>query len=47
MMIAEEEGLRKRLQSSIETCRQDLEVLRKELHLNPFEVGFVHLHLVI
>ncbi|KAI1889739.1 hypothetical protein AGOR_G00166040 [Albula goreensis] len=37
MMIAEEEGLKKRLISSIETCRKELDALCRELHLPPFE----------
>ncbi|XP_062859828.1 protein regulator of cytokinesis 1a isoform X2 [Trichomycterus rosablanca] len=37
MMIAEEEGLRKRLLSSIESCRKELNVLCEELQLPPFE----------
>ncbi|KAM9497181.1 protein regulator of cytokinesis 1a isoform 1-T1 [Clarias gariepinus] len=37
MMIAEEEGLKKRLLSSIESCRKELSTLCDELHLPPFE----------
>ncbi|KAI4894246.1 hypothetical protein NFI96_030250 [Prochilodus magdalenae] len=37
MMIAEEEGLRKRLLSSIESCRKELDTLCQELLLPPFE----------
>ncbi|KAL2093334.1 hypothetical protein ACEWY4_010646 [Coilia grayii] len=37
MMIAEEEGLRKRLLDSIETCQKDLDVLCKELRLASFQ----------
>ncbi|XP_018620540.1 protein regulator of cytokinesis 1-like isoform X2 [Scleropages formosus] len=37
MMIAEEENLRKRLMSSIEMCRKELDSLCGELHLPPFE----------
>ncbi|XP_055789153.1 protein regulator of cytokinesis 1-like isoform X1 [Salvelinus fontinalis] len=37
MMIAEEDSLRKRLMSSIESCRKELEVLCTELQLSPFE----------
>lgn len=38
MMIAEEEGLKKRLLSSIESCRKELGSLCDELQLPPFEV---------
>ncbi|XP_024296443.2 protein regulator of cytokinesis 1 isoform X1 [Oncorhynchus tshawytscha] len=37
MMIAEEDSLRKRLMSSIESCRKELDVLCTELQLSPFE----------
>ncbi|XP_076863007.1 protein regulator of cytokinesis 1a isoform X2 [Brachyhypopomus gauderio] len=37
MMIAEEEGLKKRLLSSIEGCRKELDGLCEELGLPPFE----------
>uniref|UniRef100_A0A8C7Q1A8 Protein regulator of cytokinesis 1a n=1 Tax=Oncorhynchus mykiss TaxID=8022 RepID=A0A8C7Q1A8_ONCMY len=37
MMIAEEDSLRKRLMSSIESCRKELDVLFTELQLSPFE----------
>uniref|UniRef100_A0AAY4CNC6 Protein regulator of cytokinesis 1a n=1 Tax=Denticeps clupeoides TaxID=299321 RepID=A0AAY4CNC6_9TELE len=37
MMIAEEENLRKRLLTSIDSCRKELDVLCKELHLPPYE----------
>ncbi|XP_017570476.1 protein regulator of cytokinesis 1a isoform X1 [Pygocentrus nattereri] len=37
MMIAEEEGLKKRLMSSIESCRKELNSLCEELRLSPFE----------
>eukprot|EP00063_Salmo_salar_P006661 XP_013981496.1 PREDICTED: protein regulator of cytokinesis 1-like isoform X1 [Salmo salar] len=37
MMIAEEDSLRKRLMSSIESCRKELDVLCSELQLSPFE----------
>ncbi|XP_053498113.1 protein regulator of cytokinesis 1a isoform X3 [Ictalurus furcatus] len=37
MMIAEEEGLKKRLLSSIESCRKELGSLCDELQLPPFE----------
>ncbi|XP_076120679.1 protein regulator of cytokinesis 1a isoform X1 [Alosa pseudoharengus] len=47
MMISEEEGLRTRLLASIETCRKDLDMLCKELHLKPFqeEGGYTMLQL--
>lgn len=41
MMIAEEESLKKRLISSLETCRKELETLTLELQFPPFEVGFL------
>ncbi|XP_007235103.2 protein regulator of cytokinesis 1a isoform X1 [Astyanax mexicanus] len=37
MMIEEEEGLKKRLLSSIGTCRKELDTLCEELQLPPFE----------
>ncbi|TSK13513.1 Protein regulator of cytokinesis 1 [Bagarius yarrelli] len=37
MMIAEEEGLKKRLLTSIESCRRELDGLCEELQLPPFE----------
>ncbi|KAK3525779.1 hypothetical protein QTP70_007541 [Hemibagrus guttatus] len=37
MMIAEEEGLRKRLTNSIESCRKELAGLCEELQLSPYE----------
>ncbi|MCI4382093.1 hypothetical protein PGIGA_G00259660 [Pangasianodon gigas] len=37
MMIAEEEGLKKRLLNSIESCRKELGSLCEELQLPPFE----------
>ncbi|XP_046897842.1 protein regulator of cytokinesis 1b isoform X2 [Hypomesus transpacificus] len=37
MMIAEEESLKKRLISSLETCRKELETLTLELQFPPFE----------
>ncbi|KAJ8396736.1 hypothetical protein AAFF_G00015740 [Aldrovandia affinis] len=37
MMISEEESLHKRVMSSIETCRSELETLCHELQLPPFE----------
>ncbi|XP_063053098.1 protein regulator of cytokinesis 1a isoform X2 [Engraulis encrasicolus] len=37
MMISEEEGLRKRVLASIETCQKDLDVLCKELRLEAFQ----------
>ncbi|XP_030646555.1 protein regulator of cytokinesis 1a [Chanos chanos] len=37
MMIAEEEGLKKRLLASIASCRKELDILCEELHLAPFE----------
>uniref|UniRef100_A0A673W4N1 Protein regulator of cytokinesis 1a n=1 Tax=Salmo trutta TaxID=8032 RepID=A0A673W4N1_SALTR len=37
MMIAEEDSLRKRLMSSIKSCRKELDVLCSELQLSPFE----------
>ncbi|XP_066525953.1 protein regulator of cytokinesis 1a isoform X2 [Hoplias malabaricus] len=36
MMIAEEEGLKKRLLSSIESCRKELDTLCEELQLPPY-----------
>lgn len=38
MMIKEEESLRKRLLSSIQTCRAEMEKLYLELQLPVFEV---------
>ncbi|GAA6101372.1 protein regulator of cytokinesis 1a isoform X1 [Tachysurus ichikawai] len=37
MMIAEEEGLKKRLLNSIESCRKELDGLCQELQLSPYE----------
>lgn len=37
-MIVEEEGLKKRLLKSIESCQEELRVLYSELQLSPFEV---------
>ncbi|XP_008287943.1 protein regulator of cytokinesis 1-like isoform X2 [Stegastes partitus] len=37
LMIAEEEGLKKRLLTSIESCREELNLLCAELQLPPFE----------
>lgn len=38
MMIAEEEGLKKRLLNSILSCRKELGSLCEELQLSPYEV---------
>lgn len=38
MMIKEEESLKKRLISSIQTCQQEMEKLCLELQLSVFEV---------
>uniref|UniRef100_A0A8C9S6Y8 Protein regulator of cytokinesis 1b n=1 Tax=Scleropages formosus TaxID=113540 RepID=A0A8C9S6Y8_SCLFO len=39
MMITEEENLKKRLKSSIETCHKELNAVCKELQIPPFEVS--------
>lgn len=39
MMVAEEESLKERLLKSIALCRKELDVLCRELQLDPFEVG--------
>lgn len=39
MMVAEEEALKKRLMTSIETCRNEMEKLCMDLQLPVFEVG--------
>lgn len=39
MMIAEEESLRKRLMTSIETCRKELDKVCMELQLPSYQVS--------
>lgn len=46
MMIAEEEGLRKRLTSSIESCQKELAVLCEELQLSPYEASSTVIHIL-
>lgn len=41
MMIAEEEGLKKRLMSSIEACRKELACLCDELQLLEYQVSIL------
>lgn len=39
MMIAEEESLRKRLMTSMDTCRKELNKVCLELQLPPYQVS--------
>lgn len=40
MMVAEEESLKERLLKSIALCRKELDILCRELQLDPFEVSY-------